>query len=102
MIAEKTSLKSLVVKAAKAAKVTRAINHKLRMKLLEYLIDHPGTNVTKLYVHFRLEQSVASQHLAILRKEGLVTTDREGKEIRYSVNQDKLNEVEKYCDLIIK
>lgn len=33
-------------------------------------------SVTEIYVKLRLEQSVASQHLAILRRAGVVQTDR--------------------------
>ena len=41
--------------------------------------------VTDIYVKLRLEQSVASQHLAILRKAGVVQTERDGKFIFYSL-----------------
>ena len=61
----------------KAAMVLRAINHKLRQQILK-LIDESGRmTVTEIYVKLRLEQSVASQHLAILRKAGFVKTERE-------------------------
>lgn len=57
-------------------------------------IDEQGKiTVTELYVKLRLEQSVASQHLAILRKAGFVKTERDGKFIYYSVNTDRLQEV---------
>jgi len=47
-------------------------------------------NVTDIYVKLRIEQSVASQHLAILRNEGFVSTEREGKTIWYSINADAI------------
>jgi DNA-binding transcriptional ArsR family regulator len=49
--------------------------------------------VTEIYVHLRLEQSVASQHLAILRKAGIVKTERDGKFIYYSVNHKRVEEI---------
>ncbi len=49
--------------------------------------------VTDIYATLRLEQSVASQHLAILRKAGFVTTEREGKKIHYRVNHDEIKRV---------
>ena len=77
----------------KAAMVLRAINHKLRQQILK-LIDESGRmTVTEIYVKLRLEQSVASQHLAILRKAGYVHTVRDGKFIYYSVNQERLVQV---------
>jgi DNA-binding transcriptional ArsR family regulator len=36
---------------------------------------------------------VASQHLAILRRAGIVVTDREGKFIYYSLNVNRIAEI---------
>ena len=49
--------------------------------------------VTDIYVKLRLEQSVASQHLAILRRAGVVVTQRQGKYIYYSLNKDRLEQI---------
>ena len=79
----------------------RAINHKLRQQILK-LIDESGKmTVTEIYVKLRLEQSVASQHLAILRKAGFVKTERDGKFIYYSVNTERLEELNRFVkDLV--
>jgi DNA-binding transcriptional ArsR family regulator len=57
-------------------------------------------NVTEIYVKLRIEQSVASQHLAILRHEGLVTTERNGKIINYSVNKQAIKDLLDKCSVI--
>lgn len=62
----------------KASKIFRAINHNLRKAILEYLWEGQKT-VTEIYVAFRIEQSVASQHLKILRDAGMVTVSRNGE-----------------------
>jgi DNA-binding transcriptional ArsR family regulator len=49
----------------------------------------------------RLEQSVASQHLAILRRAGIVITQREGKFIYYAVNHKRLLEINKFAEELI-
>jgi DNA-binding transcriptional ArsR family regulator len=77
----------------KAALILRAVNHKLRQQLLKLIDEKKQVTVTEIYVHLRLEQSVASQHLAILRKAGVVTTERDGKFIYYSVNHKRLDEI---------
>lgn len=79
--------------AKKASLILRSINHKLRQQIIKLLDEHTKMTVTELYVKLRLEQSVASQHLAILRRAGIVSTSREGKFIYYSVNYTRLNEV---------
>lgn len=43
-----------------------------------------------MYVELCLQQSVVSQHLAILRESGLVTTKRDTRFIYYSVNSPRL------------
>lgn len=94
-------LKIEVLSLKKAALILRAINHKLRMQILKLIHAQGKLTVTEIYVKLRLEQSVASQHLAILRRAGLVTTDRDGKFIYYSVNQDRLAEIQRLSrDLI--
>ncbi len=85
----------------KAALVLRAINHKLRQQMLKHIDEHGRITVTELYVKLRLEQSVASQHLAILRKAGFVKTERDGKFIYYSVNTDRLHEVNELVSNLI-
>jgi len=79
----------------KAAVTLRAINHKLRQQIMRLLEDHQRMTVTEIYVQLRLEQSVASQHLAILRRAGIVETFRDGKYISYSINADRLAQLNK-------
>lgn len=81
------------LKIKKASLVLRAVNHKLRQLIIQTIYDHKRISVTDLYVKLRLEQSVASQHLAILRKAEIVSTVREGKFIFYTVNQDRIEDV---------
>jgi DNA-binding transcriptional ArsR family regulator len=77
----------------KAALVYRAIKHPLRQKMMHYMHQQGAVNVTTLYKRLKLEQSVASQHLAILRRAGLVDTERQGKEIYYRVDYARLKQV---------
>ena len=63
----------------KAALILRALNHKLR----------------------QLEQSVASQHLAILRKAGVVSTQRDGKFIFYVINHKRIDEVSDFVNELV-
>ena len=74
----------------KAAMILRALNHKLRQQIVKLIDENKRLTVTEIYVRLRLEQSVASQHLAILRRAGIVKTDRDGKFIYYSVNSSRV------------
>lgn len=57
--------------------------------------------VTEIYVKLRLEQSVASQHLAILRRAGIVSTIREGKFIFYTVDYARLEQVNQFVENLV-
>lgn len=81
------------IELRKAVLVLRAVNHKLRQKMLDLLEENKRMTVTEIYVKLRLEQSVASQHLAILRSAGVVQTERNGKFIFYSVNRNRLGQI---------
>lgn len=84
-----------------AALVLRALNHKLRQQLMKLIEDEKKLTVTEIYVRLRLEQSVASQHLAILRKAGIVNTERDGKFIFYTINYKRIDEISQFVkDLV--
>lgn len=72
-----------------AALAVRAINHPLRKKIIDLLEENGEMVVTDIYVKLRTEQSVASQHLAILRNAGFVNTRRDGKFIHYTLNKER-------------
>lgn len=96
-----SSFKVDLLNVKKAALVLRAVNHKLRQQILKLIDEHGRMTVTDLYIKLRLEQSVASQHLAILRKAGFVKTSRDGKFIYYSVNTSRMEELNKFVDELL-
>ena len=71
----------------KLKRVVIMLTHFLRKSIIEQLLNKPQQTVTELYVNNRCDQSVMSQHLALLRGHQLVSTEREGKNILYSINQ---------------
>jgi len=85
----------------KAALILRALNHKLRQQLLKLIEEEKKITVTEIYVRLRLEQSVASQHLAILRKAGVVSTQRDGKFIYYIINHKRIDEISNFVNELV-
>ena len=77
----------------KAVMTLRAINHPLRKQIMTMLEETSKLTVTEIFIKLRLEQSVASQHLAILRKAGVLATERDGKFIYYKLNEDRIKEI---------
>ena len=77
----------------KAAMILRALNHQLRQQLIKTIHENKMTTVTQIYIKLRLDESVASQHLAILRKAGIVSTKRDGKYIYYTLNYSRISTI---------
>jgi DNA-binding transcriptional ArsR family regulator len=95
------SIKVDLLNVKKASLVLRAINHKLRQQILKLIDEQKKITVTEIYIKLRLEQSVASQHLAILRKAGFVNTERDGKFIYYTVNAPRIEELNRFVDSLL-
>ncbi len=84
-----------------AAMTLRAVNHKLRQQIIKLLEENKRMNVTDIYVKLRLEQSVASQHLAILRRADIVITERDGKFIHYALNHARIASVSQFVKELV-
>jgi len=85
----------------KGALVIRALNHKLRQKLLTLLDQEGPLTVTEIFQFMRLQQSVTSQHLRILRQARLVVSKPDGKFQVYNINKPRLEEVNKLVQQLI-
>ena len=77
----------------KGARVLRAFNHPLRQNMLKLLHNNTQMKVGDIYKKLKIDQSVASAHLGILRQARLVQTTRQGKCIFYSVHYQRLEEM---------
>ena len=82
--------------------VFRALNHPLRQQILSLLLSNPEMTVTEVFEKLFLEQSVASQHLAILRRTGFVKTKKKGKFVWYMINTDRLQEMHEVINILMK
>ena len=99
----KTHAPSLDLLSIKKASLTfRAINHPLRQEMIRMIDSKGHTTVTELFVEMRLKQSVASQHLAILRRAGLVKKIRDGKFMYYKLNLERLELLNKMVTDLLK
>lgn len=79
-----TELADLEQHAGDAERLLRALANRHRLMLLCALVDGE-LSVGALNERVNLSQSALSQHLAVLREDGLVQTRREAQTIYYSV-----------------
>jgi DNA-binding transcriptional ArsR family regulator len=87
----KTALQIEEDNLKKAALRLRAINNKLRIIIMQLIHKNGSMIVQDIYRKLKIEQSVTSQHLSILRNANLVIAKREGKFMYYSVNYQQLD-----------
>lgn len=89
-------------KLRESSELLRALAHPLRIKILEFIDQNGSINVNKIYNTLKLEQSITSQHLRILRSVGLVFTERQGKYIHYSLDYEKISQTLGTLDQFLK
>lgn len=70
------------------AEFFRALGHPVRVRILQLLRDGE-LSVGALQAELELDSSGTSQHLAALRKQGLVTSRKDGTSVYYSVKDDR-------------
>ncbi|MFD5123532.1 ArsR/SmtB family transcription factor [Streptomyces sp. NPDC058385] len=66
------------------AEFFRMLGHPVRIRTLELLQDSPMP-VRDLLTAIEVEPSTLSQHLAVLRRSGIVTSQREGSTVVYAL-----------------
>ena len=77
-------LKQMAENAGDAARLLKALANEKRLMILCILIEGE-LSVGELNARLDLSQSALSQHLAVLREDGLVRTRRESQTIYYSI-----------------
>ena len=100
-VSQLSTLESMRSNARDAAQLLKALANENRLIILCYL-DGKELSVTELNSFLDLSQSALSQHLAVLRRDGLVSTRRESQTIYYSLSGDTATRIihtlhEMYC-----
>jgi DNA-binding transcriptional ArsR family regulator len=66
------------------ARFFRALAHPARIRMLEILV-RGGRTVQELQEDLVLDQPIVSQQLAVLRNQGIVSAQKEGLSVRYTL-----------------
>ena len=74
------------------ARFFRALAHPVRIRILETLV-RGDRSVQELQEALDLEQPVVSQQLAVLRNQGIVTAEKQGPSVRYSLGDPAIGEL---------
>lgn len=79
-----------------STRLLKAIAHPLRLAIIELLSSHQRMNVTEIFQYLDIEQAVASHHLAILKDRGVLTANRQGKNIYYQLKHTGVKRIAHY------
>ena len=58
--------------------------------MILYTLSQGPRNVTEIYSELKMAQSLVSRHLKVLRERGMVTTERRGTVVVYSLADERL------------
>ena len=78
--------------AGEASELLKSLAHPNRLMILCHLTEGE-CSVGELAAALEIRDTVASQHLALLRKDGLVRTRREGQTIWYSLEDGPARQI---------
>ena len=74
------------------AQFFRALAHPTRIRMLEILV-RGGRTVQELQEALTLDQPIVSQQLAVLRNQGIVSAQKEGLSVRYTLRDPLVGEL---------
>ncbi len=74
------------------ARFFRALAHPVRIKILE-ILTRGDRSVQELQETLGLDQPVVSQQLAVLRNQGIVTSQKQGMSVRYALRDRTIEEL---------
>jgi DNA-binding transcriptional ArsR family regulator len=80
-------------RAATTADVFNAIAEPRRREIVDLLAGGTARPVGELVARLRLPQPTVSKHLGVLRKVGLVSASRQGRQRLYQINPARLKPV---------
>jgi len=69
-----------------------AVGDPTRIRLLDLLLERGEATASMLAGALPITRQAVSKHLAVLERDGLVTTRRSGREVRYAVREERLDQ----------
>lgn len=95
------------MKLEEISQIFKALSDPIRLQIIYLLIDKDSLCVCEIVEKLQLSQSTTSRHLAYLKNSNLVTAERQGVWMHYSLEKDslefiKLNKLAKQLSEVIE
>jgi DNA-binding transcriptional ArsR family regulator len=69
-----------------------ALGDPMRVRLIDLLLERGEATASTLAETLPITRQGVAKHLAVLERDGLVTARRSGREVRYSVREERLDQ----------
>jgi DNA-binding transcriptional ArsR family regulator len=76
----------------KADRLWAALGDQMRIRLLDLLLERGEATARTLAEALPITRQGVSKHLAVLERDGFVTAHRSGREVRYAVREERLDQ----------
>jgi DNA-binding transcriptional ArsR family regulator len=77
----------------KSSRVFRALGHPVRLAILQGLRTTKGCNVNEMVRKLDLPQSTVSQHLGLLRSNGIIEPRKDGVRTCYQIVDTRISRI---------
>jgi DNA-binding transcriptional ArsR family regulator len=75
-----------------ADRLWTALGDPMRIRLLDLLLERGEATASTLAGALPITRQGVSKHLAVLERDGFVTARRSGREVRYAVREERLDQ----------
>ena len=83
------------------SKFFKSLSEPVRQQLLKYLMLNGRSDIGTIAQHLPQDRSVISRHLQLMQETGILTCEKEGRFVYYSINgQEFLSKLESLVDQI--
>lgn len=83
------------------ADIFKAISHPTRIRILELLSDGEHC-VCDIFEQLKVEQANTSQHLSVMKKQGILQSRKEGLRVIYSIKNPEVIEMLELANQILR
>jgi DNA-binding transcriptional ArsR family regulator len=88
--------KSFIQQVRTSSKILRAVDHRLRQRMLEQMDLYGSLNPEALAGLLNVKPSLVAHHLEVLKQAHVVDYSLEGKQFFYSVNYSKIKKINSF------
>lgn len=82
--------------------VLKAVNNRQRIKIMAFIYEQGEVTITDIVRKLELEESIASQYVAILKHAGIVISERKGQIIYYRIDTKRIKVIAHAISIINK